>query len=70
MYDGGETANRVSGTELEREAASESMVRSLQWSFWPVPARRFVAAILQSIDFVHEYYYYLLDECWSRSTFI
>ena len=53
MYDGGETANRVSGTELEREAASESMVRSLQWSLWPVPARGFVAAILQSIDFVH-----------------
>lgn len=29
IYDVGETANRVSGTELKREAASESMVRAV-----------------------------------------
>ena len=29
IYDVGDTANRVSGTELKREAASESMVRAV-----------------------------------------
>ena len=40
IYDDGETANKVSGTELEREAASESKVPAVHFA-----ARGFVAAI-------------------------
>ena len=52
IYDVGDTANRVSGTELKWEAASESMVRD-KWSFWPFPAGGCVATIaIWSVDLV------------------
>ena len=65
IYDDGETANKVSETELEREAASESKVPAV-----PFPARGFIAAIPKpGLSVLHIIHYYLLDESWSPSTF-
>lgn len=50
IYDDGETANKVSGTELEREAASESKVPAVPFPAWKT----------WSIDFIH---YLLLFAC-------